>query len=69
VTSFFGITGAIFSKMTRRICTNFFSGFRKIHLFITICIKKQCTRARWAPGCMPSAPCNPPLMIKQREAY
>jgi len=30
--------------MTRRICANFFSGFRKKHLFITICIKKQYTR-------------------------
>jgi len=24
---------------------NFFSGFRKKHLFITTCIEKQCTRA------------------------
>jgi len=48
VTSFFGIKGeffAFFSKMTRWICTKLFSGFRRKHLFITICIEKQCTRA------------------------
>jgi len=29
--------------MTRWICTKFFSGFRRKHLFITICIEKHCT--------------------------
>jgi len=31
-------------KTTRQICANFFSRFRKKHLFITTCIEKQCTR-------------------------
>jgi len=36
---------AFFSKTTRWICVSkFFSGFRRKHLFITTCIKKQCTR-------------------------
>jgi len=30
-------------KTTRRIWANFFSGFRRKHLFITTCIEKQCT--------------------------
>jgi len=45
VTSFFGIKGAFISKTTRRICANFFSGFRRKHLFITTCIEKQWTRS------------------------
>jgi len=44
VTSFFGVKGAFFSKPISRICTNFFSRFRRKHLFITTCIEKQCTR-------------------------
>jgi len=27
--------------MTRKICTKFFLGFKKKHLFITTCIEKQ----------------------------
>jgi len=44
VTSPFGIKGAFFSKTMGRICANFFSGFRRKHLFITTCIEKQCIR-------------------------
>jgi len=40
----FGIKGEFFSKMTRRICTKFFPGFRRKHLFITTCIESN------APG-------------------
>jgi len=45
VTSFFGIKGGVFLETTRRICANFFSGFRRKHLFITTCIEKQSTRS------------------------
>jgi len=31
-------------KTTRRICANFFSRFRRKHLFITTCIEKHCIR-------------------------
>jgi len=29
--------------MTKRICANFFSEFRRKHLFITTCIEENCT--------------------------
>jgi len=43
----------VFSKMTKRSCAKFFSGFRKSHLFITPCIEKQCTRPskKWRAIC------------------
>jgi len=44
VTSFFGIKGAFFSKITRRICTKIFSGFKRKHLCNTNWIEKQCTQ-------------------------
>jgi len=31
-------------KQQDGFATKFFSGFRRKHLFITICIEKQCTR-------------------------
>jgi len=30
--------------MTKHICANFFSGFKRKHLFIATCIEKQCTQ-------------------------
>jgi len=48
VTSFFGIGERrcymIFSKMSRWICANLFSGFRRktLTIFITTCIEKYC---------------------------
>jgi len=45
--SFFGIKVSVLCftpKSPRRICTNFLSGFRRKHLFVTTCIEKHCTR-------------------------
>jgi len=47
VTSFFGIKVrrfCFFLETTRQSATNFFTGFRTKHLFITTCIEKRCTR-------------------------
>jgi len=43
--------GAFFSKTTRRICANFFSGFRRKHLFIITCIEHS--RMGWAAVALP----------------
>jgi len=44
VTSFFGIKVCVFRKLQDESAPNFYSGFRRKHLFITTCIEKHCTQ-------------------------